>query len=92
MLVGRAKLINEAGEDVSQLYARGCQHALSLIKLLGLKKLFLKEKSPCCGVNRVWVEGEVVEGCGILKALIEQERLDIQIVTGDEYNKGEKDI
>jgi uncharacterized protein YbbK (DUF523 family) len=89
LLLGKAELINEAGENVSQLYVKGCQQALLLIELLGLKKLFLKEKSPCCGVNRVWVEGDIVEGSGILKALIEQKGLDIHVLAGDEFSEGE---
>ena len=85
VLMGQARLINEEGQDVTDVMLKGSRMALSLIKLLGIRRLFLKEKSPCCGVNRVWVEGRLVEGCGLIKALVEREGLNIEVIVGDEF-------
>ncbi len=86
VLEGRARLIDEKGKDLTELYITGCERALRLITLLGLKKLFLKEKSPCCGVNVVWVEGRTTEGTGLLRALIEGRGLDIEVFVGDVFD------
>ena len=85
VLKGKAKIVNEKGEDVTEKLIKGCEYALEIAELAGVKRLFLKEKSPCCGLNRVWVEDELVAGCGLIRAMIEDKGLDIKIYVGDVY-------
>ncbi len=86
VLLGEARVLNEEGEDVTDALLKGCERTLDLVRLLGIKRLFLKEKSPCCGVNLVWVEDRLVEGCGLLKALIEFQKEEIEILVGDSFD------
>ncbi len=86
VLEGKARVINQQGEDVTEIYISGCERTLHLVKLLGLKRVFLKEKSPCCGVSRVWIENRLTEGSGILVALIRKELPEVEIVVGDSFN------
>ncbi len=85
VLASGARLINEGGEDVTDKMVLGCRNALALLKMLGAKKVFLKEKSPCCGVNLVWINGRLTRGSGLLKAMIELEEVGIEPIVGDEF-------
>ncbi|MEO0255532.1 MAG: DUF523 domain-containing protein [candidate division WOR-3 bacterium] len=46
-------LENESGEDKTHYFVKGAKRALKILENLGIKKVFLKEKSPSCGVNYV---------------------------------------
>lgn len=74
---GKARVINERGEDVTEALKRGAKEALRLAKVLGIKVAFLQEKSPSCGVNLVWVDGKLVPGSGVAAALLRREGLEV---------------
>ena len=46
---GKAKIINERGEDVTQVFVRGAKEVMRIVKLFNIKKAYLKEDSPSCG-------------------------------------------
>ncbi|MFN3967210.1 MAG: DUF523 domain-containing protein [Endomicrobiia bacterium] len=46
-------LENESGDDKTHYFLKGAKRALKILKYLAIKKVFLKEKSPSCGVNYV---------------------------------------
>lgn len=77
VLQGKAKVVNVAGEDVTEAFLRGARGALALCRLLGIRKAILKERSPSCGVRRVWIGDELKEGRGVLAALLEQAGIEI---------------
>jgi len=39
----------------------------------GVAFAILKERSPSCGVNKVYVDGEIVDGTGIFAYLLKKE-------------------
>ena len=51
ILEGRARIINEAGRDVTQEFIRGAYETLLIAEKLGVKEAYLKAKSPSCGMG-----------------------------------------
>ena len=78
VLDGRAKVVNEQGEDVTSNYVRGAREVLTLAKLFGANRAYLKSKSPACGCGRIKRCGKTVEGDGVCAALLK--RHDIQVI------------
>jgi uncharacterized protein YbbK (DUF523 family) len=77
VLKGRARVVNVKGEDVTWAFVRGAKEVLGLCRLLGLKKAILKDKSPSCGVKRVWIGNELSSGMGVLSALLLEEGMEV---------------
>jgi uncharacterized protein YbbK (DUF523 family) len=67
---GQAKVVNDAGRDVTGNFLRGARETLSVAKTLGARFAILKDKSPSCGAVRVYVDGELVDGCGVTAAAL----------------------
>ena len=85
VLKGRARVVNLKGEDVTQAFIKGAKEVLGLCKLLGLKKAILKDKSPSCGVKRVWIDKELSFGMGVLSALLSEEG--IEVISSEDFLK-----
>ena len=70
VLAGRARVIDEAGEDRTPEYLRGAEQTLRLARLLGARRAILKTDSPSCdparGVTAAVLrrEGFEIEGAG----------------------------
>ena len=65
VLEGNAGLINEDGENVTENYIRGAQEVARLARMLGVKRAYLKSKSPACGVDGIKRSGRIVGGMGV---------------------------
>jgi len=48
------RVINAAGEDVTDAYARGAQAAVDLARAVGAARAVLKARSPSCGSAQVY--------------------------------------
>lgn len=48
------RVMNEAGEDVTDAYRAGSLECLSILKENGIRAAVLKAKSPACGVHEVY--------------------------------------
>lgn len=78
LLEGKATLKGlKTGKDGSEFFIRGAEQVVAVVRLLGVKKAYLKEGSPSCGVNWVHIDGKVVHGCGVTAALLK--RLGIEL-------------
>lgn len=67
------KVIMKDGTDVTENYNKGAAEALYLCKLLGIKKALLKERSPSCGVGKVYngaFDGTLRDGNGVTAELL----------------------
>jgi len=86
VLEGRAKVVNERGEEVTEKFLRGAEGALKLARIFGAERALLKSKSPSCGVLKVYVakgEGEepaLRPGMGVASALLSKEGLELEEV------------
>lgn len=55
--VGQRKVINKEGKDFTAFFRDGAQKTLDIAKIIGIKTVILKSKSPSCGCGQVY-DGE----------------------------------
>ncbi len=69
------RVVNRAGEDVTEQYCRGAEETLRLAKLFGCETAILKEKSPSCGAGEIY-DGSFSKvlraGDGVTAALLKE--------------------
>jgi len=72
-----AKIINSDGKNVSLKLINSCKKICSVVKKYGIKEAILKERSPSCGVNFVYINNELTKGCGLLTAMLKKQKVKI---------------
>jgi len=78
VLDSRGKVVGKkSGTDYTEFLIKGAKEVLSLALLLGIKKAYLKERSPSCGVGEVDVDGKIVKGKGVTAAILEEAGIEI---------------
>lgn len=83
VLRGRARVINDRGEDVTEAFLKGAHETLALARLMGAKKALLKDKSPSCGLRTPYCETDTGYGIGVTAALLLREGIEIvEVITG----------
>ena len=74
------RMVSCAGKDVTAEYRRGAEEALRLAQLFGCKKAILKERSPSCGLGKVYdgsFSGTLTHGDGVAAALLAANGIEI---------------
>ncbi len=67
------RIVNSAGENVTDQYRRGGEEAAALARILGCELAILKERSPACGSREVYdgsFSGVLVPGRGSAAAAL----------------------
>ena len=85
VLDGRCRVINKAGEDVTDSFIKGAEETLRIAVITGADKAVLKARSPSCGCGRIYdgsFSGAVREGNGVAAELLT--RNGIKVVTEEE--------
>ena len=82
VLDGKGQVVTHGGDDVTLAFARGASGALEVCQRLGLKRAFLKERSPSCGCASTHANGERVEGPGLTAALLRRHGVECVGVEG----------
>ncbi len=77
ILSGEKNIVDTKGNNVSEFFLKGAEEVLKIVKLLNIKKAILKERSPSCGSNFVYLNGKVVEGKGVTATLLSQNGIEI---------------
>lgn len=75
VLANKARIVNVIGTDVTDLYVKGAQIALSLVQKHHIKIAILKSRSPSCGNNTIYdgsFSGTKISGEGVTAALLQQ--------------------
>lgn len=75
VLLGQATVMEDTGNDVTDLFIEGANRALALAKKSGVKVAVLTDGSPTCGSSYVYngrFDGGTVPGMGVTAALLEQ--------------------
>jgi uncharacterized protein YbbK (DUF523 family) len=72
-----AKIINSDGKNVSLKLINSCKKICSIVKKYGIKEAILKERSPSCGVNFVYINNELTKGCGLLTAMLKKQKVKV---------------
>jgi uncharacterized protein YbbK (DUF523 family) len=78
-------MIDSNGKRMNTIFIRGAEEALKIAELTCCKTALLKERSPSCGVHRVYVKDNVTPGCGVTSALLNKKG--IKIFSEEELDK-----
>lgn len=73
VLEGVAQVYNKEGVCVTEEFVTGAEKFLAFARKHNAEEVWLKAKSPSCGVRRVYdgtFEGRLAEGCGVTCALL----------------------
>ncbi len=73
VLQQKTKVLDIRGEDVTNNYVQGAWKTLMIAKQAGCNKAILKEKSPACGVSKIYdgnFDKTLIRGEGVLTALL----------------------
>ncbi|GGA36666.1 hypothetical protein GCM10007416_06990 [Kroppenstedtia guangzhouensis] len=94
VLDGKAKVIDNQGNDVTQQFVEGAREALAMAQAVGATEAILKERSPSCGSCMIY-DGTFRQskkaGLGVTAALLR--RHGIRVVSEEtwEGKEGEKE-
>lgn len=70
LLEGKAKAVTSDGVDFSDALIKGAGEVLRLAETSGIKSAILKDGSPSCGVNYVYINGVKTPGKGVTAKLL----------------------
>lgn len=79
---GRGRVVTGAGRDVTGDFRRGAEAAVELCRREGLRRAFLKERSPSCGCRQTHVDDQLVNGPGLTAVLLEAAGVECEGVEG----------
>jgi uncharacterized protein YbbK (DUF523 family) len=72
VLEGRARVLTEDGQDVTEAFIKGAKECMKLARMASVTKAILKERSPSCGVNWIVRGGAHQQGTGVMAALLKK--------------------
>jgi uncharacterized protein YbbK (DUF523 family) len=78
----KVKVVDQSGNDVTELYLKGAYAAFQTVKDLNATLVVLKENSPSCGSSMIYdgqFSGTKVSGDGVTSALLK--RNGIQVIS-----------
>ena len=80
VLEGNARVMGKDGEDRTAQFLAGAHAALAQLKDVGIKKAYLKSKSPSCGVGKIYdgtFTGTLTAGNGVAAELFLQNGIEV---------------
>lgn len=78
VLSGKAKVVNQNGEDITEFFLKGAYRCLEIAKLFGIRKAILKDKSPSCGCGKIYTKKKaVIAGDGVAASLLKSNRIKV---------------
>ncbi|PEZ06085.1 hypothetical protein CN326_12000 [Bacillus sp. AFS018417] len=86
VLNGTAKVIDQNGNDVTEIFIAGAYEALHQIKDLNPEYIILKERSPSCGSSVIYTgefNGQKQNGYGVTTALFR--RHGFTVISEDDF-------
>ncbi|MCM3737692.1 DUF523 domain-containing protein [Bacillus cytotoxicus] len=86
VLDGTAKVIDQDGNDVTDIFIAGAYKALDQIKDLNPEYIILKERSPSCGSSVIYTgefNGQKQDGYGVTTALFR--RHGFTVISEDDF-------
>jgi len=90
VIEGKAKVVDIGGNDVTLFFIRGAEYALNQVKKYNIEIAILKEKSPSCGVHRIYdgnFNSTLIPGVGVTTAILKQRG--IKVFSENELDKAE---
>ena len=77
VLDGRTLVIDANGQNVTASFLRGAQIALNLTLAGNINKAILKDKSPSCGFDNIYLDDKLTFGMGVTAALLTRHNVEI---------------
>ena len=75
VLIGPAKVVTREGADVTEAFRAGAEHAVGIVRTLGIRVAILKSRSPSCASGAIYdgsFTGHLAEGHGVTAAALIQ--------------------
>ncbi len=82
VLDGRDRVVTESGRDVTAGFVAGARGALAHCQAHGLRRAFLKERSPSCGACQTHVAGVLTDGPGVTTELLRRHGIEVTPIEG----------
>jgi uncharacterized protein YbbK (DUF523 family) len=82
VIEGEARVRTDTGADVTRAYLEGARGALEQCRAQGIRRAYLKERSPSCGSAQTHADGKLVQGPGVTSALLAREGIEVRGVEG----------
>ncbi|SHG38322.1 DUF523 domain-containing protein [Streptoalloteichus hindustanus] len=85
VLAGRARVLDDAGEDVTAEFVAGAHHALEVVRRHGVDTAVLHDRSPSCGSESIYdgeFRGHTVPGEGVTAALLREQGVQVRPPAG----------
>ncbi|WP_449536363.1 DUF523 domain-containing protein [Ferdinandcohnia sp. Marseille-Q9671] len=86
VLDGRAKVVEQSGKDVTELYIKGAYATLEKAKKINATIVVLKENSPSCGSSMIYngeFKGKKIVGNGVTSSLLKRNGL--QVISEEQF-------
>ena len=80
VIAGRARVVTEEGDDVTDAYLKGAERALAIARESGATTAILKTRSPSCGKGSIYdgtFSGTLDAGDGVTAALLKAEGIEV---------------
>ena len=77
---GKAKILTKSGKDITEAFLKGANIILSFCREFNIKTAILEERSPSCGVTKVYsgkFDGKLIPGRGVLAELLIQNSIEV---------------
>ena len=74
------RVVNRAGEDVTEAFRRGAEAALAIARREGCRRALLKSNSPSCGSGQFYdgsFSGTLTAGDGVTAECIKQQEIEV---------------
>ena len=78
VLKGTIKVLNEIGQDVTRQFIKGAKETFKIMRLNKADTIYLKEKSPSCGVTLIKRDGKTVRGMGVTAAYLKNKDVKVK--------------
>lgn len=75
ILDGTGSVVNVCGQEMTESFLQGAEQTLKIADLTECREALLKERSPSCGVRRVYLGEQLVPGSGVTAALLQRHGL-----------------
>jgi uncharacterized protein YbbK (DUF523 family) len=82
VLDGTDRVVTDAGADVTGPFVAGAEAALAACRAHGIRRAFLKERSPSCGTCRTHVANALADGPGVTTELLRRHGIDVEPAEG----------
>jgi uncharacterized protein YbbK (DUF523 family) len=69
---GTGTVIRADGTVMNESFLKGAAETLKVARVAGCNEALLKERSPSCGVHRIYRGGAIVPGQGVTTALLQR--------------------